>query len=348
LDLRRKLLGLPIDITVKDSFMDSSKVLIIAEAGVNHNADLQLAIKMIETAKDCGADVVKFQTAVPELVMTKQAPKAQYQIDNTQDTSNQLEMAKKLHFPLATYKRLQDYCRKVDIEFMSTPFDFASIDCLTNLQVKTYKIPSGEINNTPFLRKIGGLKRNVILSTGMANLEEIQYALNVLLNAGSNLENIALLHCTTEYPAPIEEVNLRCIQTLRNKFGVSVGYSDHTMGIEVAIAAVALGATILEKHFTLDSSMPGPDQKASLEPTEFKNMVRAIRNIEKALGKGLKTPTASEIKNMIVARKSIVASCSISKGEVFTDQNLTTKPVLFPRGKFLLTKISPPKGLGMA
>lgn len=301
------------------------KVKIIAEAGVNHNADINLAYKMIDVAKECGADIIKFQTAVPELVMTKNATMADYQISNTGKKESQLEMAKKLHLPIDAYFELKKYCDKINIEFLSTPFDLISVEYLHNLGLGTFKIPSGEITNLPYLRKIGSYKKSVIISTGMATIGEIEAALDILINSGTLKENITVLHCNTEYPTPFEDVNLNAMQTISKAFGVKVGYSDHTKGIEVPIAAVALGAQIIEKHFTLDRNLPGPDHKASLEPNELKDMISAIRNIEKALGNGIKIPSISESKNKTIARKSIVAKTKIKKDEIFTEDNLTTK-----------------------
>jgi N,N'-diacetyllegionaminate synthase len=303
-----------------------SKVLIIAEAGVNHNADILLAKRLIDIAKEAGADVVKFQTAVPELVMTEHALKADYQVENTGILNeSQIEMARRIHLPLSAYKELLDYSNKVNIKFLSTPFDLVSIKLLEDLGLDIFKIPSGEITNLPYLRAIGQLRKEVILSTGMANLDEIQSALNVLIESGTPKDNIAVLHCNTDYPTNMLDVNLRAMQTIADKFGVKVGYSDHTLGIEVPIAAVALGASIIEKHFTLDKNMEGPDHKASLEPQELKAMVTAIRNIENALGDGVKLPSTSEIVNIPVARKSIVAQMFIKKGDVFSEKNLTVK-----------------------
>lgn len=303
-----------------------SKVLIIAEAGVNHNADILLAKRLIDIAKEAGADVVKFQTAVPELVMTEHALKADYQVENTGILNeSQIEMARRIHLPLSAYKELLDYSNKVNIKFLSTPFDLVSIKLLEDLGLDIFKIPSGEITNLPYLRAIGQLRKEVILSTGMANLDEIQSALNVLLESGTPKDNITVLHCNTDYPTNMLDVNLRAMQTIADKFGVKVGYSDHTLGIEVPIAAVALGASIIEKHFTLDKNMEGPDHKASLEPQELKAMVTAIRNIENALGDGVKLPSTSEIVNIPVARKSIVAQMFIKKGDVFSEKNLTVK-----------------------
>lgn len=301
------------------------KVLIIAEAGVNHNGNMSLAYLLIDEAKRAGADIVKFQTAVPELVMTQTAAKAEYQKDLTGENESQLEMAKKIHLPLSAYAELKKYCDKKDILFLSSPFDMVSIDLLEELDMPIYKIPSGEITNYPYLRKIGSLAKKVIISTGMAKIGEIEEAINLLIESGTKKEDINVLHCTTEYPAPFQEINLRAMQNIAKTFQVKVGYSDHTEGIEVPIAAVAMGAEIIEKHFTLDKTMEGPDHKASLEPYEFKKMVISIRNIEQSLGSYIKQPSPSEIKNMEIARKSIVAAKAIKKGELFTEDNLCVK-----------------------
>jgi len=301
------------------------KVLIIAEAGLNHNGSIEKAIEMIYVAKEVGVDAVKFQTAVPELVITKEATKAEHQLNFTENDETQLEMLKKIHLPLADYKRLKDECDENNIEFMSTPFDEVSIETLKKLEMKRYKIPSGEITNLPYLRQIGRLGRPVIISTGMTTLDEIRNALNILIESGTEKEQITILHCNTEYPTPMEDVNLKAMLTIRDELGVKIGYSDHTLGIEVAISAVAMGATVIEKHFTLDRNMSGPDHAASLEPEELKAMVTAIRNIEKAMGDGIKKPSSSETKNISVARKSIVAKMSIKKSELFTEENLTVK-----------------------
>lgn len=305
--------------------MNNKKVIIIAEAGVNHNGSYELAIKMVDEAKRAGADYVKFQTAKPELVISTFAPKAEYQKETTGAAESQLEMCKAIHLPLADYKPLKEYCDKVGIGFMSTPFDLVSIDVLEPLDMDYYKIPSGEITNLPYLRKIASKHRPVILSTGMCEVEEVEAALQVLEQGGVKRSDIIVLHCNTEYPTPMADVNLRAMADLRRSLGVEVGYSDHTKGIEVPIAAVALGATVIEKHFTLDKTMEGPDHKASLEPDELKVMVDAIRNIEQALGDGHKHVSPSERKNMDIARKSIVAARDIRKGEVLTEENITTK-----------------------
>lgn len=305
--------------------MNNKKVIIIAEAGVNHNGSYELAIKMVDEAKRAGADYVKFQTAKPELVISTFAPKAEYQKETTGAAESQLEMCKAIHLPLTDYKPLKEYCDKVGIGFMSTPFDLVSIDVLEPLDMDYYKIPSGEITNLPYLRKIASKHRPVILSTGMCEVKEVEAALQVLEQGGVKRSDIIVLHCNTEYPTPMADVNLRAMDDLRRSLGVEVGYSDHTKGIEVPIAAVALGATVIEKHFTLDKTMEGPDHKASLEPDELKAMVDAIRNIEQALGDGHKHVSPSERKNMDIARKSIVAARDIRKGEVLTEENITTK-----------------------
>lgn len=301
------------------------KTIIIAEAGVNHNGNYEMALKMIDEAKAAGADYVKFQTAKPELVISTFAPKAEYQKETTGNGESQLEMCKAIHLPLTDYKPLKEYCDKVGIGFMSTPFDLVSIDVLKPLDMDYYKIPSGEITNLPYLRAIAAKGRKVIISTGMSELPEIEEALQVLENGGLKRSDIIVLHCNTEYPTPMRDVNLRAMLDIRDRLGVAVGYSDHTNGIEVPIAAVALGAEVIEKHFTLDKTLPGPDHKASLEPQELKAMVDAIRNIEAALGDGKKKVTDSERPNIIVARKSIVAARPIKAGEVYTEENVTVK-----------------------
>lgn len=299
--------------------------IIIAEAGVNHNGNYEMALRMVDEAKRAGADYVKFQTAKPELVISTFAPKAEYQKETTGDGESQLEMCKAIHLPLTDYKPLKDYCDKVGIGFMSTPFDLVSIDVLEPLDMDYYKIPSGEITNLPYLRKIAAKGRPVIMSTGMSELPEIEAAIKVLEDGGLKREQIILLHCNTQYPTPMADVNLRAMLDIRDSLHVRVGYSDHTQGIEVPIAAVAMGAEVIEKHFTLDKTLPGPDHKASLEPQELKAMVDAIRNIEQALGDGHKHVSDSERPNIIVARKSIVAARDIKKGEILTDDNITVK-----------------------
>ena len=301
------------------------KVFIIAEAGVNHNGSIALAKKLIDVASEAGADAVKFQTFKAEKVVSKNAPKAAYQKKTTDPAESQFEMIKKLELDVNAHKELMTYCKQKHIMFLSTPFDHASIELLNNLGLEIFKIPSGEITNHPYLRHIGSLKKRVIMSTGMADIGEIEDALDVLITAGTPKENITILHANTMYPTPMEDVNLRAMQTIACTFGCDVGYSDHTLGIEVPIAAVAMGAKVIEKHFTLDKTMEGPDHKASLEPDELKAMVQAIRNIEKALGTGIKKPSPSERPNIEVARKSIVAARPIKKGELFTEENLTIK-----------------------
>lgn len=299
--------------------------IIIAEAGVNHNGNYEMALRMVDEAKRAGADYVKFQTAKPELVISTFAPKAEYQKETTGDGESQLEMCKAIHLPLTDYKPLKEYCDRVGIGFMSTPFDLVSIDVLEPLDMDYYKIPSGEITNLPYLRKIAAKHRPVIMSTGMSELPEIEAAMKVLEDGGLTREQIILLHCNTQYPTPMADVNLRAMLDIRDSLHVRVGYSDHTKGIEVPIAAVAMGAEVIEKHFTLDKTLPGPDHKASLEPQELKAMVDAIRNIEQALGNGHKHVSDSERPNIIVARKSIVAARNIRKGEILTENNITVK-----------------------
>lgn len=298
----------------------TNNTFIIAEAGVNHNGSVDLAKKLIDVAKNCGCDAVKFQTFIAKNVVSKFAKKAQYQIENTNNDESQLEMIKKLELSFTDFLELKNYCDIQKIIFMSTPFDLESIDFLASLKMTIFKIPSGEITNLPYLRKINSLKTKVILSTGMANLEEIANALKILQDC-----EVSILHANTQYPTPMEDVNLNAMLTIKNKFNVEIGYSDHTQGIEIAIASVAIGAKIIEKHFTLDKKMPGPDHIASLEPEELKAMVNSIRNIEKAFGDGIKRPSKSEINNIEIARKSIVAKIKINKGEVFTEKNITTK-----------------------
>ena len=302
-----------------------NKVFIIAEAGVNHNGDINLAKKLIDEAVKAGADAVKFQTFKAENLVSKNAKKADYQVENTGNNESQYEMIKKLELSFDDFIELKKYCDEKGIMFLSTPFDDESIEFLNNLGIEIFKIPSGEITNLPYLRKIGKLEKKVILSTGMADLGEIEDALDVLINSGTKKENITVLHANTEYPTPFEDVNLKAMQTISCAFDVDVGYSDHTMGIEVPIAAVAMGAKVIEKHFTLDRNLEGPDHRASLEPDELKAMVSTIRNIEKALGNGIKKPSKSEKKNIEVARKSIVAKRDIKKGEKFSEENLTVK-----------------------
>ena len=303
----------------------TSGTLIIAEAGVNHNGDLELAKKLIDVAAEAGADLVKFQTFTADRLVTSTAKKAAYQTQTTDNKESQHEMIRRLELTEDMHQELIAHCTVRNIGFFSTGFDIKSVDLLLSLGQDHFKIPSGEITNLPYLRHIGQLGRPVILSTGMSTMDEIGSALQILENSGTPKKSITVLHCTTEYPTPMPEVNLRAMISIRNNFGVKVGYSDHTLGIEVAIAAVAMGATVIEKHFTLDRNLPGPDHKASLEPSELKFMVAAIRNIEVALGDGIKQPTPSETKNIPVVRKSIIASKAIQAGEIFKNENLTTK-----------------------
>lgn len=298
-------------------------VYIIAEAGVNHNGSFDLAKKMVDVAKDAGADCIKFQTFVAENLATKKANKADYQKKTTDQHETQLDMLKNLELTFDEFIKLSHYCNEKKIDFMSTAFDFQSMNFLEKLDVKKWKIPSGEITNLPYLIRIAKTNTPVILSTGMSTLNEVEEAIKILKRNGS--KEITVLHCTTDYPTHYEDVNLSAMITMKNEFNLPVGYSDHTLGINVSIAAVALGATVIEKHFTLDRSMDGPDHKASLEPLELKEMIMGIRNIEKALGDGKKKPSESEKKNIEIARKSIVASKFISKGEVFTVDNITVK-----------------------
>lgn len=310
------------DIEGTEMNVDTNKVLIIAEAGVNHNGDIEIAKKLIDTAKESGADIVKFQTAKLESLVSRSAPMAEYQKKNMQTDKSQREMLKDLILPFDSFLELARYCEIRGIAFLSTPFDIESIHFLDNL-VELWKIPSGEITNYPYLKEIARTGKPVIMSTGMCELEEVKAAVQVLKENGSG--QITLLHCNTEYPTPMQDVNLRAMQTLREETGLPVGYSDHTQGIEVPIAAAAMGAVVIEKHFTLDRDMEGPDHKASLEPEELRAMVQAVRNIESALGDGIKRPSPSEKKNRDVARKSIVAKTDIRKGEVFSEENLTAK-----------------------
>lgn len=298
-------------------------ILIIAEAGVNHNGSLERAKEMALAAKKAGADIVKYQTAVPEQVVSRFAEKADYQKQQTGSEESQLEMIKKIHFGFEEHRQLKEYCDEIGIRYLSTPFDLDSIDFLATLDMSVWKIPSGEITNLPYLEKVAALKKPLILSTGMSMLSEIEDALAVLEENGC--EDVTLLHCNTEYPTPMEDVNLLAMRDLEEQFALPVGFSDHTLGIEADIAAAALGACVIEKHFTLDKTLEGPDHQASLEPDELEAMVRAIRNIEKALGTGEKHVTPSETKNRPIARKSIVAKRAIKKGEVLTAENLTTK-----------------------
>lgn len=305
--------------------MTDNKIIIIAEAGVNHNGDLDMARRMVYAAKEAGADYVKFQTAVPELVISTFAPKAEYQKNTTGEAESQLEMCKAIHLPLSDYAGLKELCDSVGIGFMSTPFDLVSIDCLAPLGMDYWKIPSGEITNLPYLQKIGARGEKIILSTGMATLAEVETALQVLEKAGTPRSNVYVLHCTTQYPAPLESVNLRAMDALATLGCAGVGYSDHTEGIDVSVAAAARGAVVIEKHFTLDRNLPGPDHKASLEPAELKRLVDAVRRVSVMLGSEEKIAADAERPNMEVARKSIVASRAIAAGEVFSEENICVK-----------------------
>ena len=299
------------------------KVFIIAEAGVNHNGDINIAKSLVDVAVSAGADAVKFQTFKADKLASKQAPKAAYQNETTDRTETQYEMLKKLELTADMHIELIEYCKEKNIMFISTPFDIDSIHMLVELGIGIIKIPSGEITNLPYLREVARQKKKVILSTGMSNMQEVKDAVQVLKQYGA--EDITVLHCNTQYPTPMEDVNLRAMIHMKHELNLEVGYSDHTQGVEVPIAAVAMGATVIEKHFTLDKTMEGPDHKASLEPNELKEMVKAIRNIEKALGNGEKNKTQSEVDNVAIVRKSIVAACKIEKGELFTEKNLTVK-----------------------
>ncbi len=299
------------------------KTLIIAEAGVNHNGDLGLAKKMAVVAKNAGADIVKYQTAVPELVISKFAQKADYQKEQTGDGESQLDMVRRIHFGFAQHRELKGYCDSIGIQYLSAAFDLPSVDFLASLNLPMFKIPSGEITNLPYLERIAACGKPVLLSTGMSEPAEIEAALQVLRRGGAG--KVTVLHCNTEYPTPAKDANLKAMLDIRERFGCPVGYSDHTLGIEADIAAVALGAEVIEKHFTLDKNMPGPDHKASLSPSELMEMVCAVRRTERMLGSGRKEVSESERKNIAVARKSIVAARDIAAGEVFTADNLTVK-----------------------
>lgn len=299
-------------------------VLIIAEAGVNHNGSMDMAKQLVDAAADSGADYVKFQTFKTEKLVSVLAKKAAYQTQNT-NSDSQFEMLKKLELSEEQHHELVAYCKQKNIKFLSTAFDLESVDLLNTLNIQLFKIPSGEITNLPYLEKIGSLKKDVIISTGMCVMSEIEDAMTVLIDAGTNRNDISVLHCTTDYPTAMQDVNLRAMLTIQKQLNVRVGYSDHTVGIEVAIAAVAMGATIIEKHFTLDKSLSGPDHKASLEPAELKAMVTAIRSVENALGKWDKQPTETEQKNMLVARKSIHLSHALSKGALIKETDLSMK-----------------------
>lgn len=298
-------------------------VKIIAEAGVNHNGSVALAKQMVDAAKEAGADYIKFQTFIPKKLVSKFAEKADYQKETTGSGESQLEMLEKLALTQKDFTELNRYCREKQIGFLSTPFDLDSIEFLDTFDMDFWKLPSGEITNLPYLEQIGQTRKPVVMSTGMSSLQEVKDAAAVLRKAGA--KEITLLHCNTQYPTPMEDVNLRAMQTLEKELNLPVGYSDHTQGIEIPVAAVAMNACIIEKHFTLDRSMEGPDHKASLEPDELKAMVQAVRNVEQALGNGKKEPSPSELGNISVVRKSIVAKCGIKKGDTFTEDNLTVK-----------------------
>lgn len=299
------------------------KVFVIAEAGVNHNGDIAIAKSLVDVAVLAGADAVKFQTFKADKLASRQAPKAAYQNETTDKTETQHAMLRKLELTKDMHGELIKYCKEKNIMFLSTPFDIDSVHMLVELGLDIIKIPSGEITNLPYLREVGKQKKKVILSTGMSNMQEVKEAVQILRQNGT--EDITVLHCNTQYPTPMKDVNLRAMIQMKEELELPVGYSDHTKGIEVPIAAVAMGAAVIEKHFTLDKTMEGPDHKASLEPEELKEMVQAIRNIEKALGDGNKNRTESEKETISIARKSIVAACKIEKGEVFTEKNLTVK-----------------------
>ena len=303
--------------------MRDNQIFIIAEAGDNHNGNFDLALQLVDKAAEAGADCVKFQTFVTENVISKFAEKADYQKQTTGENESQYEMVKKLELSFEQFRLIQKYCQEKNIMFLSTPFDLDSIDFLEEIQIPFWKISSGEITNLPYLEKIAKTGKDIIMSTGMCTMEEIEAALSVLREHGAG--KITLLHCNTEYPTPFEDVNLRAMQEMKEAFGVPVGYSDHTVGIEVPIAAAAMGASVIEKHFTLDKNMEGPDHKASLEPEELKQMVCSIRNIEQAMGSGKKQPSPSEKKNISIARKSIVAKRKIKQGEQLTEDNLYIK-----------------------
>lgn len=298
--------------------------LIIAEAGVNHNGDINLAKRMIDAAEEAGVDYVKFQTFKAENLVQRKAKKASYQIDNTDNVGSQFSMLKKLELSNSAHEELIEYCKLMNVKFLSTAFDFESMDFLKN-KLDFYKIPSGEITNLPYLEKVAKLGLSVVMSTGMANMQEVRDAFDILVKNGLKKDDITILHCNTEYPTPMEDVNLTAMLSIEKELGVKIGYSDHTLGIEVPLAAVAMGASIIEKHFTLDRKMEGPDHIASLEPDELKAMVTGIRNIELALGDGVKKASKSERKNILIARKSIVAILNINKGDIFTEENISVK-----------------------
>lgn len=301
------------------------RIFVIAEAGVNHNGSIETARQLIDAAFECGADAVKFQTFKAEKLVSKNAEKAAYQKNSTETNESQYDMIKKLELNKEIHEELVNYCKLKKFQFISSPFDIDSIELLNDLGLDIFKIPSGEITNLPYLKKVGSLNKKIILSTGMADLGEIEDALNILIENGTDKKNITVLHCNTEYPTPFEDVNLKAMLTIESTLGVRVGYSDHTQGIEIPIAAAALGAEVIEKHFTLDRNMKGPDHRASIEPDELKMMVQSIRNVEIAMGDGIKKPSGSELKNMLIVRKSIVAVKEIKKGEKFSNENIGVK-----------------------
>tara|TARA_Y100000589_G_scaffold301056_1_gene311681 strand:- start:1117 stop:2133 length:1017 start_codon:yes stop_codon:yes gene_type:complete len=303
----------------------NNKVCIIAEAGVNHNGDIELAKRLIKVASEAGADYVKFQSFKAESLVCKNAKKAEYQIRNTGKDDAQFEMIKRLELSRDSHFQLQKVCNEEGIKFLSTPFDLDSLNLILTLDMDFIKIPSGEITHWPFLNAVGASSKPVILSTGMSFMEEVRQATEVLYSAGLNRNNLTVLHCNTEYPTPMEDVNLRAMNTIADTLGVKVGYSDHTLGIEVALGAVSRGACVIEKHFTLDRDLPGPDHRASLEPNELKNMVDGIRSLEKALGDNKKLPSNSEVKNISIARRSIVANTPIFRGDTFNEVNVICK-----------------------
>ena len=299
--------------------------IIIAEGGVNHNGKIKLAYKLVDMAKRCGADFIKFQTSKPHLHISKHALKAKYQITNTKNKQTQLEMSKNISLSYNEFQKLHKYCKKKKINFLSTAFDLNSIKFLSTLNMKFFKIPSGEITNLPYLAEIGKLKKNVLLSTGMSNMNEIGQAIKVLEKNGTSKKKIIVMQCNTEYPTPLEDVNLRAMHSIQKKFNVNIGYSDHTLGIDASLWAVAMGARVIEKHITLSKSLPGPDHKASINESELKSLIRKIKLLEITLGSSKKKPTKSEKKNIPIARNSLVASQSIKKGDKFTLKNITAK-----------------------
>ncbi|MCC6369595.1 MAG: N-acetylneuraminate synthase [Bacteroidia bacterium] len=305
--------------------VNQHNVFIIAEAGVNHNGSMQLAKQLIDAAVEAKVDAVKFQTFIAENVISKYAEKAEYQKETTGGNESQLDMVKKLQLSFDDFKELKKYCESKHIAFLSTPFDLPSVDFLKTLNMGLWKIPSGEITNMPYLKKIGAYNEEVIFSTGMSTLGDIENAIRILTDAGTQMKNITVLHCNTEYPTPMADVNLKAMQTIKDAFGINVGYSDHTLGVEIPVAAVALGARVIEKHFTLDKTLPGPDHKASLNPSELIEMVKAIRNIEQALGTGVKLPSSSEKKNTVIARKSVHMAREVKSGAILTAEDLTIK-----------------------